>query len=153
MVACAKAGSVRAAATIAEPAMAAPRDRRARFLVSFARILTPAAIILQANALTRADNDARERIVGDDNGNAGHLAEPSIEAAQQGAPARQDHATVDDIRGELRWCLLEHCLHRIDDRLNRLGERFANLLARDLHRARQAIDKVAPANLHDELGL
>src|SRR5580700_108341 len=94
------------------------------------------------------DCNARERVVRNDHRNAGHLREQLVEAAQKRSSSGKNDAAIDDIRGEFRRRLLEYGFDRLDDRTDRFRERFTDLLARNLHGLREAVDQVAAANFH-----
>ncbi len=80
-------------------------------------------------------------------GHARLVADPLVEAEQQGAAAGEHDAAVHDVAGELGRGLVEGGADGIDDRVERLLERLADLGAGDGDRAGQAGDHVTTAYL------
>src|SRR3954470_9468355 len=81
--------------------------------------------------LAGASHHAGERIVGNDDRKTGLLHQQAVEVAQQRAAPRKHHALLCDIGAELGRRLLERALHRRDDLVERLGERFQDLVRAD----------------------
>src|SRR5438105_13317883 len=85
-----------------------------------------AEVLQLLERLARAAHDAGERVVGNDDRQSGFFHEQPVEIAQQRAAAGQHHALLGDVGAELWRRLLERGLHRRDDLVERLGERFEN---------------------------
>src|SRR5258708_39093570 len=98
-------------------------------------------------ALASSQRDRLQGIVGQVDGKAGLLAQPIINAAQQGATACQRDSAVHDITGEFGRALVQRGLNCVDDRAERLLDRAANLLSRYHDGLRQAADQVSAADL------
>src|SRR5205823_59427 len=64
--------------------------------------------------------DAIQRVLRHVAGHAGHLRQQLVDVAQQRATAGHDHALVDDVRGQLRGCLLQHEANCRNELLERL---------------------------------
>ena len=62
-------------------------------------------------------------------GQAGLLAQEHVEVLEQRAAAGEHDALVDDVGGELGRRLLEREEHGLDDGVDRLAERLADLVA------------------------
>src|SRR5438067_13732925 len=88
--------------------------------------------------LARAAHDAGERVVGDDHRQPRLLHQQPVEVAQPPAAAGEHHALLGDVGAELGRRLLERALHRRDDLVQRLGERFEDLVRADREAARYA---------------
>src|SRR5579885_1950538 len=115
-------------------------------------LLTPRRIaLLDTHAHAGTERDARERIVGDNDRNAADFGQQFVQTAQQRAAAGENHAAIDDVRRQLGRRFFEHGLDRFHDRADRLGERFANLFARNFDRFGQTVDEIAPADFHRQL--
>src|ERR1041385_7654131 len=89
--------------------------------------------------LAGAAHHAGERVIGNDHRQAGLLHQEPIEVAQQRAAAGEHHALLGDVGAELGRRLLEGGLHRRDDLVERLGERFENFVRADGEAARNAL--------------
>ena len=57
----------------------------------------------------------------------GRVGEP-VEVAQQCASASEHHALFRDVSAQFRRCLFKRGLHRRDDLVERLGQRFEDLV-------------------------
>ena len=79
--------------------------------------------------LAAAAHDAGQRIFGDDHRQAGLFHQQAVEVAQQRAAAGEHHAALGDVGAELGRRLLERALHRRDDAVQRIGQRFEDLVA------------------------
>ena len=99
------------------------------------------------------DDDAVQRLVGDSDRHAGLVREPLREAAEQRSATGQRDAVFHDVGGKFRRRLVERRLDSVDDRADRLGERLADVLGRELDRARQTGHEVAAADVGGELFL
>src|SRR5690349_1299315 len=71
-----------------------------------------------------------------------------IQIGEQGAPAGQYDALVDDVGGEFGGGVLERDLDRLDDRAHRLGKAFGDLPFTDHDLLRHTVHQVAPLDLH-----
>src|SRR5437660_2452859 len=98
--------------------------------------------------LARAAYDAGERVVGDDHRQPRLLHQQPVEVAQQRAAAGEHHAFLGDVGAEFGRRLLQRGLHRRDDLVERLGERFENLVRADGEAARNALGEIAPLHFH-----
>src|SRR5690554_3366025 len=96
----------------------------------------------------RSENDGAHRIVGDHHGQTGRLAQENIEAAEERATAGEHDALIDDIGAELGRRPFEGRHHGLDDGVDRLAERLADLIAIDDDRLWHASDEIAPLHLH-----
>ena len=79
--------------------------------------------------LAAAEHDRADRIVADHHGQARLLAQQHVEVLEQRAAAGEHDALVDDVGRELGRRALEREQHRLDDRVDRLGQRLADLVA------------------------
>src|ERR1041384_5906801 len=77
--------------------------------------------------LARAAHHAGERVVGDDDGEAGFPPPEGSGGAPQAAAARQHHAFLGDVGAQFRRRLLQRGLHRGNDLVQRLGQRLEDL--------------------------
>ena len=84
-------------------------------------------------------------------GKPGLLAQQHVEVLEQGAAAGQHDALVDDVRGELGRRPLEGDQHGLDDGVDRLGQRLADLVGVDHDGLRDAGHQVAALDLHGQL--
>src|SRR5665213_1371200 len=107
----------------------------------------PVLVLVVQNAPC-ASHDARERILVDVNRKIRFLAQKQIQSTNQRATARHDDAAIDDVARELGWRDLERTTHRVDDLLNRLLNRFANLARVHAHGLRNAGDEIASLHFH-----
>src|SRR5918997_948258 len=98
-------------------------------------------------AATRAHRHAGERRLGQVCGHLRLVAQALVEPLQEGAAAGEHDAAVHDVARQLRWGAVERLLDRVDDRLERLLERHADLFAREHDRLWQPGDEVTPADL------
>src|SRR5713101_5564061 len=98
--------------------------------------------------LARADHDRAERVLGEEHRQARLLAEQRIKALQERAAAREHDAAVSNVAGELGGRALERALHRLDDDVDRLGQRVADLVGTDGQLARHAGDQIASLDVH-----
>src|SRR5215472_17344104 len=92
---------------------------------------------------------AGKRVIGHDDGQTGLLGEEFVDVTQQRATAREDNASLGDVRAEFRRGLLQRLFHGADDALPGLLQRFQNLVAVQREAARYALGEVA--SLHGEL--
>src|SRR5258708_23743875 len=99
------------------------------------------------HALARTERDRVERFVGDMDRHPGVLAQPLVQAAQEGAAASQSDAAVHHVARELRRALVERGPDRVDDHHERLGDRVPDLSGRDHDGLGQATDQVPAADL------
>ena len=65
---------------------------------------------------------------GEEHRQARLLAQQHVEVLEQRAAAGEHDAPVDDVAGQLGRRALERELHRLDDPVDRLGERLADLV-------------------------
>src|SRR5512137_513918 len=70
--------------------------------------------------LARPEDDGRQRVLGDEDGQLGLLADPLIQVLEQRAAAGQDDAPVDDVRRELGRRPLQGDADGVDDGRDRL---------------------------------
>src|SRR5438309_173873 len=98
--------------------------------------------------LAHAERDARERVFTLRDGQVRLLAQQVVDAAEQRPPARDHDALVHDIGRELRRGPLQARADCLDNRHDGLAQRLADLLVRDHDGLRDAIDEVAPLDLH-----
>ena len=92
----------------------------------------------------RAAHDARQRVFGDEHGQAGFFREQTVEIAQQRTTASKHDAAFGDVGAEFRRRVFERDLHRRYNPVQRIGERFQDLVARDREAARYDTGKPAP---------
>src|SRR5690606_31123685 len=100
--------------------------------------------------LAAAEDDRADRVVAHHDGQPRLLAEEDVEVLQERATAREHDALVADVGRELGRRALEGDEDRLDDRVDRLLERLADLVARDDDRLRDARDEIAALDLHRE---
>src|SRR2546422_7427098 len=74
------------------------------------------------------------------------LLQQHVEAADQRPPAGHDDPPIHDVRSQLRWGDLERTPHRVDDLLDRLLHRLANLARVHPHDFRDADRKSTRLN-------
>src|SRR5262245_17927785 len=89
-----------------------------------------------------AAGDAGQRIVGDDDRQAGFLHEQLVDVLEQRAATGQDDAALGDVRAELRRRLLERLLDRLYDALQRLLHGLEDLVRVQREAARHALGEV-----------
>src|SRR3954454_14610371 len=77
----------------------------------------------------------------------GLVAQPVVESLQQGATTGKHDPAVHDVRRELGRSAVERLLDGVDDRLNRLLDRHADLFASQDDGLREARNEVTAANL------
>src|SRR5581483_5369229 len=87
--------------------------------------------------------DAREGVIRYHDGQAGLLREELVDVAQERATTREDDAALGDIRSELRRRLFERLLDGAHDALQRLLQRFENLVAVEGETTRHAFGEIA----------
>src|SRR5829696_10456186 len=92
-------------------------------------------LVVVENAPGPADH-AGERVLVDVNGEPRFLGEENVEPTDERTATRHDDATVDDVAGELRRCDLERPTDGVDDLLDRLLNRLADLRGVHTHRFR-----------------
>ncbi|MNE27567.1 hypothetical protein D3C80_1209830 [compost metagenome] len=97
--------------------------------------------------LAAADGDAGQGIVSDLNRQTGMVADLDVQAAQQGAAARQHDALVGDVGSQFRRGRFQRDLDGLDDLRDRLGQGFGGLALAHLHFARHALHQVAALDL------
>src|SRR6185295_14983088 len=98
-------------------------------------------------AAAGAHRHTRERRLGEVRRHLRLVAEAVVQALEEGAAAGEHDPAVHDVRGELGRGPVERLLHGVDDRLERLLERHADLLAREDDRLGKTRDEVAAADL------
>src|SRR5918911_3359845 len=98
--------------------------------------------------LARAAHHAGERVLGDDDRQAGLFHEEAVEVAQERPAAGEHHALLGDVRPEFRRRLLERRLHGGNDLIERLGKRFQDLVGADGEAARNAFGEVTAFHFH-----
>src|SRR6267143_3632837 len=91
------------------PRMLTRAGAKARSLVDGDEASAEEVEVLERQA--RALRDAVERVLGHIARDPGDLRQELVHVPQERATAGQDHALVDDIGRQLRWCLLENGLH------------------------------------------
>src|SRR5204862_6002034 len=100
---------------------------RAVVVASSARGAMDRLELLEAAA--GADRDAGERALGEVDRHLRLVAEPLVQAVQEGAATGEDDATVHDVGRELGRGLVERRLDRVDDLGDRAVEGAAHLFA------------------------
>src|SRR5467141_3475190 len=100
--------------------------------------------------LAGADHDGREGILREEDREPGFLTEERIQVLEQRAAAREHDAAVCDVARQLGRGALQRHLHRLDDGVDRLGERVADLVRAHRERARHAGDEISPLDVHGE---
>ena len=103
----------------------------------------PVHLSMFSSALPEPQHHAGERIFGHDHRQAGLFHQQAVDVAQQRAAAGQHHALLGDVGAEFRRGLLERGLDRADDAVERVGQRFQDLVGRDGEAARDAFREVA----------
>ena len=78
----------------------------------------------------RAHDHRGQRVLGDEDRQAGFVAQALVEIAQQRAAAGEDDAAIVDVGRELGRNAFERVADRLDDLAQRLCERFADLASR-----------------------
>ena len=76
--------------------------------------------------LAGAEHHRRQRVLGHRQRQARLLAQALVEVLQHGPAAGQHDAAVDDVGRQLGRRALEHRANRIDDRVDRLLQRFTS---------------------------
>src|SRR5215207_4522183 len=98
-------------------------------------------------AAAGADRDTGQRRLGQVRRHLGLVAQAVVQPLEERAAAGEHDPTVHDVRGKLRRGAVERLLDRVDDRLERLLERHADLFAREHDRLGKAGDEVAAPDL------
>src|ERR1051326_4227208 len=101
--------------------------------------------------LARSERDARQRILGQRDREAGLFAQALVEVLQHRAAAGDDDALVHDVGRQLGRRALQGDTDGLDDRGDRLAERLADLFVADDEGFRDAFDEVASLDLHRHL--
>src|SRR5579862_7698313 len=101
--------------------------------------------------LAAAKNDGAYGIVTHHDRQAGLFAEEHVEVSQERSAAGDDDSLVDDVCRQLGRSLLEGGENGLDDGVNRLGQRLADLVAVDDDGLGDTGDHVAPLDLAREL--
>src|SRR5579872_4870807 len=78
--------------------------------------------------LAGADDDRAERVFGEEDRQARLFAQERVEVLQERAAAGEDDAAIGDVAGQLGRRALQRDLDRLDDGVDRLGERVADLV-------------------------
>src|SRR5581483_498081 len=94
-----------------------------------------------------------ERLLGDVHGHAGLMTQALVETLEQGAATGQDDAPIHDVAGQLGRSLVEGGAYRVDDRVERLLQRLADVGRTQADRTREAADQVATAHVGAVLAL
>ena len=81
-------------------------------------------------------------------GRPGLFHQQAVDVAQQRAAAGEHHAALGDVGAELGRRALERALHRRHDAVQRIGERFEDLVRRHREAARDALGEVAALHFH-----
>src|SRR5919106_333337 len=119
--------------------------RRARVLLADQDALEGVEVLEDS---ARPANDTRERVVRDVDRHLRRLRHAAVEADQQRAAAGEHDALVHDVGHQLRRCLLDGLLDRVDNVRHRRFERLPDLVAADLDAARQPGQQVPAAEGH-----
>src|SRR5215468_1306776 len=96
----------------------------------------------------RAERNAAERVVSNRYRETGGVPNDQVEIGEQGTPASQHNALIDDVGGEFGRRVLERDLDGLDDRTDRFGEAFGDLPFADHNFLRHAVHQVAALYLH-----
>ncbi|MNI97158.1 hypothetical protein D3C73_1557500 [compost metagenome] len=75
---------------------------------------------------SRTDCYAVQRILGNQHGHPRLASQQLVQVAKQTASARKHDAAIHNVGGQLRRTFLQGNLHRIDDAVHRIGQRFGN---------------------------
>ena len=98
-------------------------------------------------ALPRAENDGLQRLAGRHDRHAGLVGQPLVEPFQECPAAGEPDASLHDVRGELRGCLVERVLHSVDDRLGRFLDGLSDLGRGQHDRLGKTGDEIATSDL------
>src|SRR5688500_556780 len=98
--------------------------------------------------LAGTEHHRRELILRHLERHPGLLAQPLVEVLEHRSASGEDNPAIHDIGRQLRRSALERDPDRVDDHVDRFGERFANLLVRDGDRLGHPFDEMAPLDLH-----
>ncbi len=90
----------------------------------------------------RAQYNRLQRLVGCDDGHSRLVGESLIQATQQGSSPGEDDASVHDVCGQFRRCLVECELDAIDHLLHRLFDSFAYLSGAEHNGLGETADQV-----------
>src|SRR3954452_15783061 len=110
--------------------------------------LQDAAELLFLERTAGAQSNAGQRIVGYSDGQTGLVAKDFVEPLQKCAAASENDALIANIGGELRSRVLERDSHALDDGSDGLRQRFGDLPLVDRDLLRDAVDQVAPLDVH-----
>src|SRR5258708_7940857 len=94
-----------------------------------------------------------ERVVRDDDGQAGLFGKELVDAADERAAAGHDKAAVHQVGGKLGRAALERGADGLDDGADGVTDGLADFLGGDVDGLEQAGDRVAALDLHRQLGL
>jgi len=95
------------------------------------------------NYSTTAAGDTGQRIICDDNGQAGLFHQQFVDVAQHGATAGQDDTAFRDIGTQLWRRLLQRFFHRANNTLQRFLQSFQDFIAVQGKASRYALREVA----------
>src|SRR5918998_5822907 len=113
-----------------------------------------AAVVLDLfEATTAADGDAHQGIVRHVHRNLRLPPQAFIEEPEQGAAAREYHAPIHDVRGELRRRAIQGVSDRRHDRVYRDADRLPDLLARYDYGLGQTRDEISAPYLRRLLAI
>src|SRR5215218_3455494 len=105
-------------------------------------------LLLVVEDSPRSAHDARQGVLVHVDGEPGLLAQQEVESTDQRAAAGHHDSAVDDVTRELGGRDLQRAPDGVDDLLDRLLDRFANLARMHAHRLRDAGDEVASLHFH-----
>jgi hypothetical protein len=97
--------------------------------------------------LTRAADDAGQRVVGDVDRHLGGLRDALVQPGEEGASAGKDDALIHDVGDELGRGFLDRVADRVDDLLDGRLDSLADLIRPDLDAARQAGQEITAAEV------
>src|SRR5450830_1417375 len=91
---------------------------------------------------------AGERVFGDQHRQAGFFHQQTVQVAQQRATTGQHHAFFGDVGAQFRRRLFQRIFHGRDDVVQRVGQRFEDLVAGNGERTRYAFGQIAALDFH-----
>src|SRR5579863_6889097 len=103
-----------------------------------------------AQHLARAQHHAAQRIVGDRNRKPGFFADALVQILEQRASTRKHNATIADVRRKLWRRALKGNANRIHNRRHTFAQRFPHFTVIHGNGLGNALDQVAPFDLHSE---
>ena len=98
--------------------------------------------------LTATIDHTEERVFCDVYKDARLVADQITDTAHQRSTTGQHDASIDDVGSQLRWGALQGALHRLNDHVEGLGNRFSKIACSQIDRTRQAGEEMQATYIH-----